>query len=46
MKRRSNFEILRVLAMAMIVAMHFMLKGGIAVPMSDDVVLLIISLGL
>ncbi len=36
MKRQSNFEILRVLAMAMIVAMHFMLKGGIAVPMSED----------
>ena len=36
MKRQSNFEMLRVLAMAMIVAMHFMLKGGIAVPMSDD----------
>ena len=36
MKRQSNFEILRVLAMAMIVAMHFMLKGGIATPMSDD----------
>ena len=36
MKRQSNFEILRVLAMAMIVAMHYMLKGGIAVPMSED----------
>ena len=36
MKRQANFEILRVLAMAMIVAMHFMLKGGIAVPMSED----------
>ena len=36
MKRQANFEILRVVAMAMIVAMHFMLKGGIAVPMSDD----------
>lgn len=36
MKRQSNFEILRVLAMAMIVAMHFMLKGGIAVPLSED----------
>jgi len=36
MKRQSNFEILRVLAMAMIVAMHFMLKGGIAIPMSED----------
>lgn len=35
-KRQSNFEVLRVLAMAMIVAMHFMLKGGIAVPMSED----------
>ena len=36
MKRQANFEILRVLAMAMIVAMHYMLKGGIAVPMSED----------
>ena len=36
MRRQSNFEILRVLAMGMIVAMHFMLKGGIAVPMSED----------
>lgn len=36
MRRQANFEVLRVLAMAMIVAMHFMLKGGIAVPMSDD----------
>ena len=36
MKRQANFEILRVLAMAMIVAMHYMLKGGIAVPMSHD----------
>lgn len=36
MKRQSNFEILRVLAMAMIVAMHFMLKGGIAIPLSED----------
>ena len=36
MKRQSNFEILRVLAMAMIVAMHYMLKGGIAVPLSED----------
>ncbi|MDD6203292.1 MAG: acyltransferase [Lachnospiraceae bacterium] len=35
-KRQSNFEILRVLAMAMIVAMHYMVKGGIAVSMSDD----------
>lgn len=35
-KRQSNYEVLRVIAMAMIVAMHFMLKGGIAVPMSED----------
>lgn len=36
MRRQANFEILRVVAMAMIVSMHFMLKGGIAIPMSDD----------
>ena len=36
MKRQANFEVLRVVAMAMIVAMHFMLKGGIAVPMSEN----------
>ena len=35
-KRQSNYEVLRVIAMAMIVAMHFMLKGGIAVPMSEN----------
>lgn len=35
-KRQANFEMLRVLAMAMIVAMHYMLKGGIAVPMSGN----------
>lgn len=35
-KRQANFEILRVLAMAMIVAMHYMLKGGIAGPMSEN----------
>lgn len=35
-KRQANFEILRVLAMAMIVVMHYMLKGGIAVPMSEN----------
>lgn len=36
MKRQANFEMLRVLAMAMIIAMHYLLKGGIAVPMSND----------
>lgn len=36
MKRQANFEILRVLAMAMIVAMHFMQKGGILQPLSKN----------
>lgn len=36
MKRQANFEVLRVLAMAMIVAMHFMQKGGILQPLSED----------
>lgn len=36
MKRQANFEILRVVAMAMIVAMHFMQKGGILQPLSYD----------
>ena len=36
MKRQANFEILRVLAMAMIVAMHFMQRGGILQPFGQD----------
>lgn len=36
MKRQANFEILRVVAMAMIVAMHFMQKGGILTSLSYD----------
>lgn len=36
MKRQTNFELLRVLTMAMIIAMHYMLKGNIAQPMSED----------
>lgn len=36
MKRQANFEVLRVLAMAMIIAMHFMQKGGILQPLSED----------
>ena len=36
MKRQANFELLRVLAMAMIVAMHYMVKGGVATSMSED----------
>ena len=36
MKRQANFEILRVLAMAMIVAMHFMQRGGIIQSLVQD----------
>ena len=36
MKRQANFEILRVVAMAMIVTMHFMQKGGILQPLSKE----------
>lgn len=36
MKRQANFEVLRVVAMAMIVAMHFMQKGGILQPLAGD----------
>ena len=39
MKRQANFEILRVIAMAMIVAMHFMQKGGILQPLAKDMTL-------
>lgn len=35
-KRQANFEVLRVTAMAMIVAMHFMHKGGIIQPLQED----------
>jgi len=35
-KRQANFEILRIVAMAMIVAMHFMRKGGIMESLSTD----------
>lgn len=36
MKRQANFEILRVVAMAMIVAMHFMGKGGVLQPLTGN----------
>lgn len=39
MKRQANFEVLRVVAMAMIVAMHFMHKGGIIQPLYADMTL-------
>ncbi len=31
-KRQANFELLRIAAMLMIIALHYMVKGGIAVP--------------
>jgi len=36
-KRQANFEVLRVVAMAMIVAMHFMQRGGILQPLSGNI---------
>lgn len=36
MKRQANFEVLRVVAMGMIVAMHFMHKGGIIEPLTTN----------
>lgn len=35
-KRQANFELLRILAMCMIVAMHYLLKGGILLPLSEN----------
>lgn len=35
-ERQANFELLRILAMFMVVALHYMLKGGIAIPMSKN----------
>ena len=35
-KRQANFEVLRVAAMAMIVAMHFMNRGNILKPLTED----------
>lgn len=39
MKRQANFEVLRITAMAMIVAMHFMHNGGIIRPLYEDTTL-------
>ena len=36
-KRRSNFEWLRILAMAMIITLHYMFKGGMLLSAADDV---------
>ena len=37
MKRQANFEILRVVAMAMIVVLHFLQRGDILVPFYEDI---------
>jgi len=39
-KRQANFELLRIVAMLMIIALHYLVKGGIAVPYdkSDSIV--------
>lgn len=43
MKRQANVEVLRVIAMMMIVAMHFMQKGGILQPLQEDMSLVNVS---
>lgn len=43
MKRQANFEVLRVVAMAMIVAMHFMHKGGVIQPLQEDMSIVNVS---
>lgn len=35
-KRKSNFEWLRVLAMGMIISLHYMFKGSVVLPMTQD----------
>lgn len=37
MKRQANFEILRVIAMAMIVALHFLQRGDILLPLYEEI---------
>lgn len=37
MKRQANFEVLRVVAMAMIVTLHFLQRGGILVPLYEEI---------
>ncbi len=43
MKRQSNFEVLRVVAMMMIVAMHFMQRGRILQPLSSNLTVVNVS---
>ncbi len=35
-KRQANFELLRVVAMLMIVTLHYLVKGAVAVPYGED----------
>lgn len=35
-KRQANFELLRIVAMFMIIALHYLVKGGIAVPFAES----------
>lgn len=35
-KREANFELLRIIAMMMIITLHYLDKGGILVPLSED----------
>ncbi len=37
MKRQANFEVLRVVAMAMIVALHFLQRGDILLPLYEEI---------
>ena len=35
-RRQANFELLRIVAMFMIIALHYLVKGGIAVPFAES----------
>lgn len=37
MKRQANFEVLRVVAMAMIVALHFLQRGNVLLPLYEEI---------
>ena len=37
MKRQANFEVLRVVAMVMIVTLHFLQRGGILLPLYEEI---------
>lgn len=35
-KRQANFELLRIVAMMMIIALHYLVKGGVAAPYAEN----------